>query len=247
MKKYSFISNVQNHMELQGELTKSLWPEFMMHDPVANKYWESLFEFFPDFQISLVLDDKIIGIANSIPFRWDDTYENLPEKGWDWALEKGVKDFRNNIKPTALCGLQIAVKKEFQGKGLSVMIVKELIRIAKQNNLLFLAFPVRPSLKSTYPLTSIDEYITWQRKDGLPFDPWLRVHVKCGGKIIKSCHKAMYISGTIKNWEAWTGITFSQSGQYIIAGALNSIHINIEANIGEYIEPNVWLVHEIER
>jgi len=230
---------------MQGELTKSLWPEFMMHDSVANKYWRALFEFFPNFQVSLVLSDEIIGIANSIPFRWDDTYENLPEKGWDWVLERGVEDFRNNIKPNALCGLQIAVKRDFQSKGLSAIFVKELIRIAKQNNFSFLAIPVRPSMKSTYPLTSIDEYITWKREDGLPFDPWLRVHVKCGGKIIKSCHKAMYIPGTIKEWEAWTGLTFLQSGQFIIDGALNPININIEANIGEYTEPNVWVVYRI--
>jgi len=233
-------------MQLQGELTKSLWPEFMMHDPVANKYWKSLFEFFPDFQFSMVLGDKIIGIANSIPFRWDDAYENLPEKGWDWVLERGVEDFRNNIKPNALCGLQIALKKEFQGKGLSVIIVKELIRIAKQSNLSFLAVPVRPSLKSTYPLTSIDEYIAWQREDGLPFDPWLRVHVKCGGRIVKPCHKAMYIPGTIKEWEEWTGLTFFQTVQYIIEGALTPVNIDREADLGEYIEPNVWVVHEIE-
>ena len=246
MKKYSFISNVQDHMQLQHEVTKSLWPEFMMHDSIANKYWKSLFEFFPDFQISMVLHDEIIGIANSTPFYWDKAIDELPDTGWDWVLERGVEDFRNNIKPNALCGLQIALRKEFQGKGLSVIIVKELIRIAKQNDLSFLAVPVRSSLKSTYPLISIDEYIAWQREDGLPFDPWLRVHVKCGGKIIKPCHKAMYISGSIKEWEAWTGLTFLQSGQFIIDGALNPININIDANIGEYVEPNVWVVHEIE-
>ena len=245
VKKYSFVSNLKNHMQLQGELTKPLWPEFMMHDPVADKYWSSLFELFPDYQISLLLDDEIIGIANSIPFRWNDDLEYLPEQGWDWAFEKGVEDFKNNIKPNALCGLQIAVKKEFQGKGLSTIIVKELIRMARINNFSFLTIPVRPSLKSKYPVTSIDEYITWKRDDGLPFDPWLRVHVKCGGKIIKPCCKAMYISGHIKEWEEWTGLTFFRSGKHIVEGALTPVSIDREADLGEYIEPNVWVVHRI--
>jgi len=74
-------------------------------------------------------------LQNSIPFRWNDDLEYLPEQGWDWAFEKGVEDFRNNIKPNALCGLQIAVKKEFQGKGLSTIIVKELIRMARINKI----------------------------------------------------------------------------------------------------------------
>ena len=233
-------------MQLQSELTKSLWPEIMMHDPVANKYGSSRFELFPEFQISLVFDDEIVGIANSIPFYWYDELDNLPDKGWDWALKTGVENYKKGIKSNALTGLQIAVKKEFQGKGFSTIIVKELIRIAKQNNLSFLAIPVRPSLKSKYPLTSIDEYITWKLEDGLPFDPWLRVHVKCGGKIIKPCHKAMYIPGTVKEWEEWTGLTFFQSGKYIVEGALNPVLINKDKNLGEYIEPNVWVVHEIE-
>jgi len=234
-------------MQLQGELTKSLWPEFMMHDPIANKYWKSLFEFCPEFQISLVIDDEIVGIANSIPFHWDRTFEELQDEGWDWVLKAGVEDYKKAIKPNALSGLQIAVKKVFQGKGLSAIIVKELIRIAKQNNFIFLAIPVRPSLKSKYPFTSIDEYITWKREDGLPFDPWLRVHVKNGGAIIKPCHRAMYIPGSIQEWEEWTGLKFFQSGKYIVAGALNPILINKDMNMGEYIEPNVWIVHEIER
>ena len=245
MTQYSFISKIPNHLQLQNEVTTPLWPEFMMHDPIANKYWSSLFELFPEFQISLVIQDEIVGIANSIPFHWDKTVNELPDEGWDWVLKTGIEDHKNSIKPNALTGLQIAVKNDFQGKGFSSIIVNELIRIARINNFSFLTIPVRPSLKSKYPLTSIDEYITWKREDGLPFDPWLRVHVKCGGKIIKSCHKAMYIPGTIKEWEAWTGLTFLQSGSYTVNGALNPIIIDLAEDRGEYIEPNVWVVHEI--
>ena len=246
MTQYSFISNLPDQQHKQYEITKPLWPEFMMHDPIANKYWLSLFELFPEFQISLIINDEIIGIANSIPFHWDKTVNELPDEGWDWVLKTGIEDHKNSIKPNALTGLQIAVKNDFQGKGFSSIIVNELIRIARINNFSFLTIPVRPSLKSKYPLTSIDEYITWKREDGLPFDPWLRVHVKCGGKIVKPCHKAMYIPGNVKEWEEWTGLTFFQSGQYVVEGALNPITINKEMNLGEYIEPNVWVVHKIE-
>ncbi len=244
--KYSFVSNIPNHQQKQNEITKLLWPEFMIHDPVANKYWSSLFDLFPEFQISLVIDDEIVGIANCIPFYWDKAINKLPDEGWDWVLKKSIEDYKNNIKPNALTGLQIAVKKNFQGKGLSTLIVNELIRIARINNFSLLTFPIRPSLKSKYPLTSIDEYITWQREDGLPFDPWLRVHVKNGGKIVKPCHKAMYIPGSIREWEEWTGLTFIESGEYTVPGALSQIHIDVKSNLGEYTEPNVWVVHEIE-
>jgi hypothetical protein len=37
-----------------------------------------------------------------------------------------------------------------------------------------------------------------------------------------------------------------ESGSYVIPGALNTITIDIGKNIGIYIEPNVWVLHEIK-
>jgi hypothetical protein len=38
---------------------------------------------------------------------------------------------------------------------------------------------------------------------------------------------------------------FPQSGEYVIPGALSSIEINVKRDEGLYIEPNVWIVHEV--
>ena len=32
-------------------------------------------------------------------------------------------------------------------------------------------------------LASIDRYVTWTVGEGLPFDPWLRVHARLGARI----------------------------------------------------------------
>lgn len=117
--------------------------------------------------------------------------------------------------------------------------------IAKTNGFDNIALPVRPTLKYKYPLIPIDEYIKWQSKDGLPFDPWLRVHIKAGGKIVGICNKSMDISGSVVDWEKWTGLKFSGSGDYIIDKALIPVNIDKEKNIGKYIEPNVWVIHEL--
>jgi hypothetical protein len=105
---------------------------------------------------------------------------------------------------------------------------------------------VRPNQKSDYPLIRIDDYITWITDEGLPFDAWLRVHVRAGARIIKPCHDAMKIIGARADWEKWTGLKFPQSGEYVIPGALNPMTMNIEKNEGLYIEPNVWMVHEVK-
>ena len=43
----------------------------MFHDSVSNANWHKLFELFPEFQISLMSDDEVIGIANCIPYYWN--------------------------------------------------------------------------------------------------------------------------------------------------------------------------------
>jgi hypothetical protein len=88
--------------------------------------------------------------------------------------------------------------------------------------------------------------ISPETEQGLPFDAWLRVHVRAGARIIKVCHESKLIHGTRAEWEQWTGIKFPQSGEYLISGALNPIEMDVENNQGIYIEPNVWIVHEVD-
>jgi len=85
--------------------------------------------------------------------------------------------------------------------------------------------------------------VAWKTEAGLPFDAWLRIHVRTGGKVVKVCHISKTVRGTRAEWEQWTGIKFPQSGEYIIPGALNPIKMNDEKDVGIYIEPNVWMVH----
>ena len=108
-----------------------------------------------------------------------------------------------------------------------------------------LVAPVRPSLKHRYPLTPIERYVEWRDEDGSPFDPWLRVHVRCGGRIVKVCHRAMRIVGSIGEWESWTGMRFPEGGSYVVPGALAPIELDTQKDLGVYIEPNVWMLHEL--
>jgi hypothetical protein len=118
--------------------------------------------------------------------------------------------------------------------------------IGQEKGFKHLIAPVRPNQKSAYPLANIDRYITWQTNAGLPFDAWLRVHVRLGARIIKACHEAMRIRGTLAEWTAWTGMQFPESGPYIVPGALNPVNIDVEAGEGVYVEPNVWTVHQLK-
>jgi hypothetical protein len=66
----------------------------MLHDPVADLYWERLFTEFPEFQI-VVCDAEA--------------------SGWDAFLEQGFVERQRKIRPTVLSTLLTIVAREHQG------------------------------------------------------------------------------------------------------------------------------------
>lgn len=247
--RYKIIAphDLDDYHKRAGEISNASWPEFMLNDPIANENWHELFDRFAEYQFAL-LDtetDRMAAMGNSLPFHWDKDLSELPEGGWDWVFVKAVEGHRNNVRPNIQSAIQIAIHPDYQSQGLSGRMVQAMREIGKSKGFKHLVAPVRPNQKSKYPLTGIDDYIKWTNDVGLPFDAWLRVHVRLGARIIKPCHQAMEITGTRAEWEEWTGMKFPQSGDYIIPGALNPMEMNLEKNQGVYIEPNVWLVHEI--
>jgi len=86
--------------------------------------------------------------------------EQLPEEGLDWILVKGLEDKRRNIEPDTLGGLLIIINPKLQGKGISSSIISELIARTRRGVFKRLIIPIRPNLKSRYPLISISQYST---------------------------------------------------------------------------------------
>lgn len=239
--------DLENYRSLAGDIAGVSWPEFMLHDPVADEHWHELFDRFNEYQFAL-LDtgtNRMAAMANSLPFFWDRPLEDLPEGGWDWVFLKAVEDHTNGVRPNIQSAIQINIHPDYQGQGLSARMVQHMRGIARAKGFSSMVAPVRPNEKSKYPLTSIDDYIQWTDPQGLPFDAWLRVHARLGARILKPCHQAMTIRGTRAEWETWTGLKFPQSGQYYVPGALIPMQMDVEKDEGIYIEPNVWMVHQV--
>jgi len=236
-----------DYQRLMDPLADACWPEFMLHDPLADRYWNDLFERFADYQFGLldVETGKAVAMGNSLPLHWDGDPAALPEGGFDWVMEQAVLDHRAGLEPRTQCAIQIAILPEYRSRGLSTKMVQRMRGIAQEKGFIRLLAPVRPNQKNQYPLTSIDHYITWKTAEGLPFDAWMRVHARLGAEVIKPCHASMRIAGTVAEWEGWAGMKFPESGPYIIPGGLNPVDVDVEANVGLYIEPNVWMVHQI--
>ena len=240
-------SELGNYHDQAEIIAEESWPQFMLHDPIADEHWHELFDRFEEYQFALLDTEtnRMAAMGNGVPFQWEYSVDGLPEGGWDWVFIRAVEDHKKGFTPNIQSAIQVAIHPDYQGQGLSTKMVQTMRDIAKSKGFKDLVAPVRPSQKSQYPLTSIDDYIKWTNSKGQPFDSWLRVHARAGARIIKPCHEAMRISGTIATWEGWTGMKFPQSGEYIIPGALNPVTFDFGKDEGFYIEPNVWMHHSI--
>jgi hypothetical protein len=246
----AFVDGADRHdlLEAADLIVKPEWPEFMMHDPLPHRLWNDLYERFPRYQFAMVRTDTgaLIAAANSVPIPFQGSIDDLPETGWDWAFEESVRAHTAGERPNLQCALQIVVSHGYRGMGLSAVMVTHMKKIGASLGLEGMIAPVRPSMKHRFPLLSIDDYIRWTGPESLPADPWLRVHARLGARLIAPCHEAMRIPGTVAEWREWTGLKLACSGLYIVPGALVPVRIDLDKDVGLYIEPNVWMYHRFE-
>jgi RimJ/RimL family protein N-acetyltransferase len=237
--KVATVAERPDLIERGWERTRDTLPEYNNHGDILERYWPRLTEERPEFQFHLVDEhDEILVRARSVPVRWDGTVDDLPA-GIDGAIARGFDESGANV----LCALVIMIPRDLQGRGLSTRAVEAMLELAHQHGLDSLIAPVRPSWKERYPLVPIERYSAWRRGDGLLFDPWMRVHERLGATVLKPEPHSLRITGTVADWEEWTGIAFPESGTYWFPRGLATLTIDHEADRGSYWEPNVWMQH----
>jgi hypothetical protein len=220
---------------------RGVWPEYNNHGNDTPTYFGALIPEHAAFQILVVngATDHVLARGRAIPFRWDGSEQDLPH-GIDAV---GLRAVESRDPPTALSALAAEVAVDHQGEGLSGLVIQSMSAAARAGGLGSLVAPVRPSWKDRYPITPIDRYATWIRDDGLPFDPWLRVHARLGGIIIRSELESLRIEAPITEWERWTGMAFPENGNYVFPRGLAPL--SVHDGVGLYWEPNVWVLHQL--
>ena len=180
-----------------------------------------------------------------MPLAWDGTDEGLPE-GWREQVLQSVADLEAGRPMNTLGAMQIATRGDLRGAGLSGTMVGAMRAAAKAAGYRAVIACVRPTWKDRYPLAPIESYARWTRGDGLPFDPWIRLHARLGGRIVRAAPEAMMVRGSVADWESWTGMAFPESGRYVVPPATQPVVIDRERDEGVYFDQNVWMVHAID-
>jgi GNAT superfamily N-acetyltransferase len=222
-------------------LFQDVWPEYNNHGNESGRYFGALFPHYAYVQI-LLFDretERVVARGRTIPFRWDGSLDDLPD-GIDAV---GLRALEGPQAPTALSALAAEVATDHQGRGLSRVVLQAMAEVARQAGLSALVAPVRPSWKDQYPLIPIERYAYWVRADGLPFDPWLRVHARLGATILRPEPESLRIEGPIGDWERWTEMRFPEDGEYTFP--LGLAPLQVHDGVGSYWEPNVWVLHDV--
>ena len=202
------------------EVSVKVWPVAWFKGRITEKFWDSMIEKNVDLRFVCIVDNRLA--ATFILARVERTsapFVNLPDQGWEWVLETSVSDASSDSKIVSAISMNIL--PEYRGNHLSSKILFFGKNYLKAKGMKYLIAPVRPSLKSKYPLIPMGEYITWKLPSGSGiFDSWLRVHIQAGASIINICHRSMVITGGSREWLEWTGVEAIGPGNYLIPEGL---------------------------
>jgi hypothetical protein len=227
----------------RGPDSADVWPEYNLHGDAFDDWWEPLLD-AAQFQFALYDEetDTVLAEGHTGPLAWNGDDASLPD-GIDAALEQAVTARRDKRPVDTLCAFAAEVAPAARERGLAADLLRGMSALAARHRLKRLIAPVRPSWKERYPLAPIERYVAWRREDGQLLDPWMRLHERLGARVATPLPRSLRISGSVGDWESWTGQAFPESGEYTFPHGLAPVTIDRERDLGLYWEPNVWLVH----
>ena len=228
----------------RGIPSEDVWPEYNMHGDVVNQWWGLLDEDMADYQFVLYDEetDSVAAEGHTAPMRWNADDATLPGS-FDATIVQAFAQLRAGEPLDTLCALAAESPRTARRRGLAVQLLNGMREIAGRHHLRHFVAPVRPSWKERYPLTPIERYVTWRRDDGELLDPWMRVHERLGARVSTPMPRSLHITGSVADWESWTAMAYPESGEYVFPEGLAPLRIDRDSDLGDYWEPNVWMVH----
>ena len=221
---------------------------FMQGDPVAALVRRTrLARRWPHLTVVAVDGGECVARGVCVPFAADPAdiagRVRFPDGGWDQVAIWAVEDAMDDRETDTVCAIEIAVHPARQRGGLSTEVLRAMRAVAGELGHDELVVPVRPPGKADEPWTSIGEYAARTRPDGLPADPWLRVHARLGGTVVGIAPCSSTVQAPLARWRAWTGLPFDTDDPVAVPGGMVPVLVSQLTDVGVYVEPNVWFSH----
>jgi GNAT superfamily N-acetyltransferase len=234
------------HLE-EAVIDVGAWPAFMRYNRVSEAYFRQAVRVFAETcLVATGQDGVVVADAQAVQFAFGAHGRNaLPSGGWEQVVIWAFADADRKIAPDAACALNISVAATHQRQGLAGLMLKALRDQTRDLGLVDLVAPVRPTWKAREPRTAMAEYVSRIREDNLPYDPWLRTHVRAGGEIIGIAPASWVVAGSLAEWREWTGLPFDIDGEVDVPGALVPVHCDVPGGYAVYVESNVWIRHAL--
>ncbi|MFC0533735.1 N-acetyltransferase [Phytohabitans kaempferiae] len=222
------------------------WPRFLHHHPLSTLFYSSVAPRHPGFCLVAVergQQGRLVAKAYSVPVAWPPG--TLPAEGHDAAIMAAAGDLLDGRPGLIVVALEVTVAAEWQGRGVSRIMLDALRANAARHGFGAILVPVRPTHKHLEPDLPLAAYVARTRPDGLPHDPWLRTHVRAGGEIVGIAPASMTLTAPLADWREWTGLPFDTAGPVHVPEALVPVHCDPAQDCAVYVEPNVWVRHQL--
>jgi hypothetical protein len=219
------------------------FPKFISADLALKEYIGRVREYFPHLDVMMVDEsENPVATGWGVPISWSGDVADLPSSFAE-ILRRAIDVHDSGSEPNTFVICGAVVDPARKGSGTAADLIRALIGVGQAESMTRVLAPVRPTRKHLYPLFSIEDYASWVRDDGLPFDPWLRLHVRLGARVISLAREAQTMTGTVQEWEEWTGMSLPVSGEYVIPQGMSVLRIDRGVDLGSYVEPNIWVQH----
>ena len=219
------------------------FPKFITADLAVKEYIGRVRQYFAHLDVMLIDEyDTPVATGWGVPISWLGDAADLPSSFAN-VLRRAIEVHDSGVEANTfvICGAVVDPRRK--GTGTAAELIGALSSLGQAQSMTRVLAPVRPTRKHLYPLFSIEDYASWVRDDGLPFDPWLRLHVRMGARVISLARDAQTMTGSIPEWEEWTGMSLPASGDYVIPQGMSLLSIDRDTNLGTYVEANIWVRH----